>query len=55
MKKFTITVTDELPPFGRNDSPVSGLRDEKVAAKPPLSHPLSPKGDCHFERSENWK
>ncbi|GAB6011704.1 hypothetical protein [Viscerimonas tarda] len=55
MKIFSTTVTDEIPPFGRNDSPVSGLRDEEAAASPPLPHPLSQKGDCHFERSENWK
>ncbi|GAB6011066.1 hypothetical protein [Viscerimonas tarda] len=43
MKNFRTTVTDEIPPFGRNDSPVSGLRDEEVAASPPLPHPPLPK------------
>ncbi|WP_459683283.1 hypothetical protein [Viscerimonas tarda] len=43
MKNFSITVTNEIPPFGRNGSPVSGLRDEETAASPPLPHPLSPK------------
>ncbi|GAB6011224.1 hypothetical protein [Viscerimonas tarda] len=52
MKKIRTTITDEIPPFGRNDLPVGGLRDEEAAAKPPLPHPLSPKRDGHFERSE---
>ncbi|GAB6011444.1 hypothetical protein [Viscerimonas tarda] len=41
MKNFTSAITDEIPPFGWNDSPVSGLRDEEAAAKPPLLPPLS--------------
>ncbi|GAB6013059.1 hypothetical protein [Viscerimonas tarda] len=47
MKFFSTTVTNEIPPFGRNDSPIGGLRDEEVAAKPPPPHhhPLSQKGD----------
>ncbi|GAB6012387.1 hypothetical protein [Viscerimonas tarda] len=52
MKNFRTTVTDEIPPFGRNDSPVSGLRDEEAAASPPLPHLLSPKGDCHSDQRE---
>ncbi|GAB6011062.1 hypothetical protein [Viscerimonas tarda] len=52
MKKFSTTVTNEIPPFGRNDSPVSGLRDEEVAAKPPLPHPLSKKRDSHSDQRE---
>ncbi|GAB6010772.1 hypothetical protein [Viscerimonas tarda] len=52
MKKFRTTITDEIPPFGRNDSPVSGLRDEEVAASPPLPHPLSQKGDRHSDQRE---
>ncbi|GAB6011784.1 hypothetical protein [Viscerimonas tarda] len=52
MKKFRTTITDEIPPFGRNDSPVSGLRDEEAAAKPPLPHPLSQKGDGHSDQRE---
>ncbi|GAB6012827.1 hypothetical protein [Viscerimonas tarda] len=41
MKNFRTTITNEIPPFGRNGSPVSGLRDEEAAAKPPLLPPLS--------------
>ncbi|GAB6012967.1 hypothetical protein [Viscerimonas tarda] len=41
MKSFRTTVTDEIPPSGWNDSPIGGLGDEEVAAKPPLLHPLS--------------
>ncbi|GAB6011252.1 hypothetical protein [Viscerimonas tarda] len=52
MKIFSTTVTNEIPPFGRNDSPVRGLRDEEVAAKPPLPHPLSQKGDSHSDQRE---
>ncbi|GAB6012845.1 hypothetical protein [Viscerimonas tarda] len=52
MKKFGATVTNEIPPFGRNESPVSGLRDEEAAAKPPLPHPLSQKGDRHSDQRE---
>ncbi|GAB6012419.1 hypothetical protein [Viscerimonas tarda] len=52
MKIFRTTVMDEIPPFGRNDSPVSALRDEEVAAKPPLPHPLSQKGDRHSDQRE---
>ncbi|GAB6012261.1 hypothetical protein [Viscerimonas tarda] len=43
MKKFSTTVTNKIPPFGRNDSPIGGLRDGEVAASPPLPHPLSQK------------
>ncbi|WP_459683492.1 hypothetical protein [Viscerimonas tarda] len=43
MKKFSTTITNEIPPFGRNDSPVSGLKDEEAAAKPPLPTLLFPK------------
>ncbi|GAB6013198.1 hypothetical protein [Viscerimonas tarda] len=50
--QVSTTVTDGIPPFGRNDSPVSGLRDEEVAAKPPLPHPLSQKGDRHWYQRE---
>ncbi|GAB6011770.1 hypothetical protein [Viscerimonas tarda] len=52
MKNFSATVTNEIPPFGRNDSPVSGLKDEEVAASPPLPHPLSQKGDSHSDQRE---
>ncbi|GAB6012306.1 hypothetical protein [Viscerimonas tarda] len=52
MKNFTSTITDEIPPFGWNDSPVSGLRDEEAAASPPLPHPLSQKGDSHSDQRE---
>ncbi|GAB6012080.1 hypothetical protein [Viscerimonas tarda] len=48
MKKFSTTVTDEIPPFGRNDSPVSDLRDEEAAASPPLPH----KGDPVISKKE---
>ncbi|GAB6011120.1 hypothetical protein [Viscerimonas tarda] len=52
MKNFSTTVTDKIPPFGRNDSPVSGLRDEEAAASPPLPTPLSQKGDSHSDQRE---
>ncbi|GAB6012569.1 hypothetical protein [Viscerimonas tarda] len=52
MKNFRPTITDEIPPFGRNDSPVGGLRDEEAAALPPLPHPLSQKGDSHSDQRE---
>ncbi|GAB6010754.1 hypothetical protein [Viscerimonas tarda] len=52
MKNFTSAVADEIPPFGRNDSPVSALRDGEVAASPPLPHLLSPKGDRHSDQRE---
>ncbi|GAB6012683.1 hypothetical protein [Viscerimonas tarda] len=52
MKNFRTTVTGEIPPFGRNDSPVSGLRDGEAAALPPLPHPLSQKGDRHSDQRE---
>ncbi|GAB6012561.1 hypothetical protein [Viscerimonas tarda] len=52
MKIFSPAITDEIPPFGRNDSPIGGLRDEEAAAKPPLPHPLSQKGDRHFDQRE---
>ncbi|GAB6012634.1 hypothetical protein [Viscerimonas tarda] len=49
---FDRTVFREELPFGRNDSPVSGLRDEEAAASPPLPHPLSQKGDSHSDQRE---
>ncbi|GAB6012032.1 hypothetical protein [Viscerimonas tarda] len=49
---FRTIVTDEIPPFSRNDSPIGGLRDEEAAAKPPLPHPLSKKEDRHSDQRE---
>ncbi|GAB6012614.1 hypothetical protein [Viscerimonas tarda] len=52
MKKFRTTITNEIPPFGRNESPIGGLRDGEAAAKPPLPHLLSPKGNRHSDQRE---
>ncbi|GAB6012775.1 hypothetical protein [Viscerimonas tarda] len=52
MKRFRTTITDEIPPFGRNDSPIGDLRDDEVAASPPPHHPLSQKGDSHSDQRE---
>ncbi|GAB6013242.1 hypothetical protein [Viscerimonas tarda] len=52
MKNVSATVTNEIPPFGRNDSPIGGLKDAEVAASPPLPHPLSQKGDSHSDQRE---
>ncbi|GAB6012416.1 hypothetical protein [Viscerimonas tarda] len=52
MKNFRTTVTNEIPPFGRNDSPIGGLKDEEAAASPPLPHPLYSKGDSYSDQRE---
>ncbi|GAB6011071.1 hypothetical protein [Viscerimonas tarda] len=52
MKNLSPTIMDEILPFGRNDSPVSGLRGEEAAASPPLPHLISQKGDRHSDQRE---
>ncbi|GAB6010580.1 hypothetical protein [Viscerimonas tarda] len=53
IKNFSATIPNEIPPFGRNDSPIGGLKEEEVAASPPLPPlSLSPKRNRHSDQRE---
>ncbi|GAB6012712.1 hypothetical protein [Viscerimonas tarda] len=52
MKIFRTTITDEIPPFGRNDSPVSGLRGVGSGGFAATPYSLSQKGDSHSDQRE---